>query len=200
MQPPRLKKETPDRSQLRSGANEKGRETTTPKNTPAGLNVKAKGSSVVSFEAVAMSTKDWSAIHQIVTKTCFDDLSLIVSGRDLGAREAFEDREKAWDKELGISSYDSQASVLLHLSNHPNQLVLVVNDGNGMLEGWYENGNEEETWDFIVKAEELGLAEVKGIAIQQGIYQMPQRSDDKGTIEFFHLLSEKNQTQQQGKE
>jgi hypothetical protein len=144
-----------------------------------------------------MSPRDWSAIHQIVTKTisCFDDLSLIVVGRDLGARGAFEDREKDWDKEFGISSYDSRASVLLHLSHHPKQLVLVVNDENGMLEGWYE---KEETWDFIVKAEELGLAEVKGTAIQQGIYQMPQRSDDKGSIEFFHLLSEKNQTQQQG--
>jgi hypothetical protein len=80
-----------------------------------------------------------------------------------------------------MSTRDRSATILLHLPHHPNQLVLVVNDRNGMLEGWYETGNEEEMWDFIVKAEELGLAEVKEIAIPQGIYNMPQRSDGRGT-------------------
>jgi hypothetical protein len=168
-----------------------------------------------------MSTRDWAETHQIVTKTlhCFDDLSspnaaglsasqilyhlvpalsqLIVLGRDQDAMKACEHREIAWHKEFGISSYDSQASIILHLST----CCQLVNDGRGGHEGWYEVGSEEETWDLIVKAEELGLAEVKEIAIPQGIYEMPKRSEDRGTIEFVGFLKAVRITtqQQQGK-
>jgi hypothetical protein len=102
-----------------------------------------------------------------------------------------------WVTGLGISSYDVQATILLHMSRHPHHLVLVVNDGLGGLQGWYEVGTEEEMWELIVEAEELGYAEVSGATMPTGVYEMPKRSEESGTLEFFHLLSEENQTPQQ---
>jgi hypothetical protein len=213
-------------SQFQGGQNE-GTLTTTHELTPQAKEVKQKALWSSVLGRLDHERQGLVRHSQIVTKTthCFDDLAtpdaagvsgsqilhhlvpalsrLIVLGRDERAREAWNHREIAWDREYEISSYDAQASILLHLSTtcqDPRNLVLVVNNGCGGLQGWYEVGNEDETWDFIVKAEELGLAEVgKGVALPQGIYQMPQRSGNRGEIEFFHLLSEKNQTQRQGK-